>query len=99
MHAGEFVALVREPRNPYDGNAVRVDTLGGTQVGHITRKHAPGLAPLMDDRSRLAPRFEASIPREATNQFMMPVELVRFGRDWLVARDAMLFLAHHHFLC
>jgi SWI/SNF-related matrix-associated actin-dependent regulator of chromatin subfamily A3 len=74
---GEYVSLVREPRNAYDGNAVRVDNLSGRQVGHISRTVAAGLAPLLDDRSRLAPRLEACIPRPATNQFLMPVELVR----------------------
>ena len=29
---GEFVRLIREPRNPYDANAVRVDNMSGQQV-------------------------------------------------------------------
>ena len=77
VHAGEYVSLVREPRNAYDPNAVRVDNLRGVQVGHIKRAVAAALAPVMDDRSRLAPRLEACIPRPATNEFTMPVELVR----------------------
>lgn len=32
VHTGEFVTLVREPRNPYDSNAVRVDNISGVQV-------------------------------------------------------------------
>ena len=31
-HLGEFVNLVREPRNPYDRNAIRVDNLASQQV-------------------------------------------------------------------
>ncbi|CAN0079280.1 unnamed protein product, partial [Laminaria digitata] len=31
-HRGEFVNLVREPRNPYDRNAIRVDNLATQQV-------------------------------------------------------------------
>ena len=32
-HLGEFVDLVREPNNPYDRNAIRVDNLARQQVG------------------------------------------------------------------
>ncbi|CAN0544148.1 unnamed protein product, partial [Ectocarpus sp. 8 AP-2014] len=32
-HLGEFVDLVREPNNPYDRNAIRVDNLTRQQVG------------------------------------------------------------------
>lgn len=31
-HAGEYVTLVREPNNPYDPNAVRVDNFDGKQA-------------------------------------------------------------------
>jgi hypothetical protein len=34
------VALVREPENPYDPNAVRVDLVGGEQVGYLAREDA-----------------------------------------------------------
>ena len=79
MHTGEYVTLVREPRNAYDRNAVRCDNLAGTQVGHVSRGLAAALAPLLDDSSHLAPRVEACIPRDATNQFQMPLTLVRFS--------------------
>ncbi|KAJ3081189.1 transcription termination factor, RNA polymerase II [Rhizoclosmatium hyalinum] len=46
----EAVALVREPRNAYDANALRVDNIGGVQVGHIPRATAAVLAPLIDQR-------------------------------------------------
>lgn len=39
-HLGEFVNLVREPRNPYDCNAIRVDNLATQQVrasGNVAR--------------------------------------------------------------
>lgn len=32
-HLGEYVDLIREPRNPYDRNAIRVDNLSSQQVG------------------------------------------------------------------
>ncbi|KAF8829135.1 hypothetical protein HHX47_DHR3000519 [Lentinula edodes] len=48
---GEEVILVREPSNRYDRNAIRVDNIGHTQVGHLPRTVASKLAPLMDSRA------------------------------------------------
>ena len=50
-HAGEYINIVREPHNPYDGNAIRVDNLQGEKVGHIKRELAAILAPFMDKYS------------------------------------------------
>ncbi|KAK1224593.1 hypothetical protein PQX77_012488 [Marasmius sp. AFHP31] len=47
---GEEVVLQREPTNRYDGNAIRVLNIAGTQVGHIPRNVASNLAPLLDAR-------------------------------------------------
>ena len=79
VHAGEFVNIVREPRNPYDANACRVDNLAGVQVGHIKRQLAAALAPLMDDRTHLRPRIEGSVPRAQTTEFTVPILLHVFG--------------------
>jgi SWI/SNF-related matrix-associated actin-dependent regulator of chromatin subfamily A3 len=38
IHVQETVFLVREPRNPYDANAIRVDNLSRVQIGHIAAK-------------------------------------------------------------
>ncbi|CAL1707747.1 unnamed protein product [Somion occarium] len=46
--SGEEVRLVREPHNKYDRNAIKVENIGGTQVGHVPRNVAAKLAPLMD---------------------------------------------------
>lgn len=46
----EMVSLTREPHNPYDRNAVRVDNVYGIQVGHIKRELARALADVMDNR-------------------------------------------------
>ena len=46
----EMVSLIREPHNPYDRNAVRVDNVCGIQVGHIKRELARALADVMDNR-------------------------------------------------
>ncbi|CAE6425244.1 unnamed protein product [Rhizoctonia solani] len=45
---GEQVALVREPSNKYDRNAIQVMNIGMRQVGHIPRQVAANLAPLID---------------------------------------------------
>ena len=44
----EMVSLHREPKNPYDKNAVRVDNVFGQQVGHIKREQAAVLSTLLD---------------------------------------------------
>ncbi|KAF9012434.1 SNF2 family N-terminal domain-containing protein [Cyathus striatus] len=48
---GEEVLLVREPQNRYDRNAIQVKNIGQTQVGHLPRKIAENLAPLLDRRA------------------------------------------------
>ncbi|TCD63046.1 hypothetical protein EIP91_006059 [Steccherinum ochraceum] len=45
---GEEVRLIREPRNRYDPNAIKVENIGRTQVGHIPKNIAAKLAPLLD---------------------------------------------------
>lgn len=44
---GEFVILRREPSNPFDGNAIRVDNVGRNQIGHIPRAVAAKLSDYM----------------------------------------------------
>lgn len=44
---GEHVVLKREPGNPYDSNAIRVDNVMGHQIGHIPRTMAAKLAKYM----------------------------------------------------
>ncbi|RDL39831.1 putative SWI matrix-associated actin-dependent regulator of chromatin subfamily A member 3-like 1 [Venustampulla echinocandica] len=48
---GEQVMVKREPTNIYDRNAIRVNNVEGTQIGHIPRVLATKLAPLMDSRT------------------------------------------------
>ncbi len=67
------MTLVREPHNPYDRNAIRVDNLHGEKVGHVKGTSAQLLAPVMDSRS-LHVRIDASIPRKG-NKFTMPLLL------------------------
>jgi SWI/SNF-related matrix-associated actin-dependent regulator of chromatin subfamily A3 len=46
---GEQIIMRREPGNPYDSNAIRIDNVAGTQIGHIPRNVAAKLAPFMDN--------------------------------------------------
>ncbi|KAI1136949.1 SNF2 family N-terminal domain-containing protein [Hypoxylon sp. FL0543] len=48
VNPGERVILRREPANPYDRNAIRVDNVMGDQIGHIPAKVALKLAPYID---------------------------------------------------
>ena len=59
-HPGEYVTLIREPHNPYDRNAIRVDNLQGEKVGHIKRQSAELLSRIMDN-STYKIRIDASI--------------------------------------
>ena len=49
MHVGEILWLVREPHNPYDRNAIRVQRSSGEQVGYVPRGFAAVLAPGFDE--------------------------------------------------
>eukprot|EP00956_Cyclotella_meneghiniana_P025829 scaffold54682_cov69-Cyclotella_meneghiniana.AAC.9 len=73
-HPGEFVTLVREPNNPYDRNAIRVDNLRREKVGHIKATMAKMLAPLMDASARLGVLVEGTIPRNG-NAYNLPLQL------------------------
>jgi len=44
---GEQVMVQREPGNPYDSNAIRINNVQGTQIGHLPRNLAAKLAPFM----------------------------------------------------
>ncbi|KAK2067652.1 hypothetical protein P8C59_001368 [Phyllachora maydis] len=46
--AGEIVICKREPSNPYDSNAIRVDNCYRQQIGHIPRNVAAKLAAYLD---------------------------------------------------
>ena len=73
----EQLALVREPRNPYDKNAIRVDNQSHEQVGHISRTQAAVLAPLLD---RGVVRHAVAVSMTGvTNKFQQPVTAFCFG--------------------
>ncbi|MBL8063356.1 MAG: hypothetical protein JNK32_10075 [Anaerolineales bacterium] len=53
LRANEQVFLRREPYNPYDPSAIRVETSSGQQIGYIPKEVAQALAPYLDDASKL----------------------------------------------
>jgi len=73
LHKGEYAFLVREPRNPYDANAIAVKNHVGSQVGHIARDFAACLAPIMDDTRPFAPAIEALVLQPAVSSVKIQV--------------------------
>ncbi|KFO91269.1 Helicase-like transcription factor, partial [Buceros rhinoceros silvestris] len=78
VNNNEMVALQREPNNPYDKNAVKVNNVNGDQVGHIKKELAAALAGIMDNRLALV---EGVVPYGAKNTFTMPVQMSFWGRE------------------
>ncbi|KFZ55259.1 Helicase-like transcription factor, partial [Antrostomus carolinensis] len=78
VNNNEMVALQREPNNPYDKNAVKVNNVNGDQVGHIKKELAAALAGIMDNRLALV---EGVVPYGAKNAFTMPVQMSFWGRE------------------
>lgn len=74
---GEMVLLRREPSNPYDRNAIRVDNVQGAQIGHIPRDVASRLAKYIDEHSLL---IEAQITGEL-GAYDCPIELKLYGTN------------------
>ncbi|MBM3450571.1 MAG: hypothetical protein FJX78_06255, partial [Armatimonadetes bacterium] len=52
LAAGDAVTLVREPSNPRDPHAIRVDAAGGESLGYVPRWLAGRLAPEIDRGAR-----------------------------------------------
>ncbi|KAK1869862.1 hypothetical protein I4F81_012327 [Pyropia yezoensis] len=79
VHQGEWVELVREPSNPYDANAIRVENMARVQVGHISRGEAFYLAPFMDESPATRLRLLATLPSRPRSKFRCPVRIDFFG--------------------
>lgn len=77
VNNNEMVALQREPNNPYDKNAVKVNNANGDQVGHIKKELAASLAYIMDNKLAVV---EGIVPFGANNAFTMPVQLSFWGK-------------------
>ncbi|XP_019388108.1 PREDICTED: helicase-like transcription factor [Crocodylus porosus] len=78
VNNNEMVALQREPNNPYDKNAVKVNNVNGDQVGHIKKELAAPLAYIIDNK--LA-RVEGIVPYGAKNAFTMPIQMSFWGKE------------------
>uniref|UniRef100_A0A7S1DN32 PARP-type domain-containing protein n=1 Tax=Hemiselmis andersenii TaxID=464988 RepID=A0A7S1DN32_HEMAN len=79
LHEGEYAELVREPRNQYDRNAIRVDNMMAQQVGHIKKEQAAVLAPMIDDASPLKPWIEVEVNEGGTNMFQVSCTASIYG--------------------
>lgn len=82
---GEYVKVCRDPRNPYDANAIRIDNVRRDQIGHIGRVVAGKLAPLIDSGSLLV---EGALtgPKDF---YECPIGLKLFGTSDAVAGLAL----------
>ncbi|XP_031232294.1 helicase-like transcription factor [Mastomys coucha] len=78
VNNNEMVALQREPSNPYDKNAIKVNNVNGNQVGHLKREIAAPLAYIMDNK--LA-QVEGVVPIASGNTFTMPLHLTFWGKE------------------
>jgi len=56
MKVGDALALVREPDNPYDANAVRVEW-NGYQLGYVPRRENADVARQIDRGTRVKARI------------------------------------------
>uniref|UniRef100_A0A663MAZ9 Helicase like transcription factor n=1 Tax=Athene cunicularia TaxID=194338 RepID=A0A663MAZ9_ATHCN len=91
VNNNEMVALQRDPNNPYDKNAVRVNNVNGDQVGHIKKELAAALAGIMDSKLAVV---EGVVPYGAKNVFTMPVQMSFWGRE--ENREAVLDQLKRH---
>jgi len=55
LQVGEEILCRRQPTNPYDPNAIRVERLDGKQIGFINRFLAADLAPRFDAQGEPVP--------------------------------------------
>lgn len=78
VNNNEMVALQREPNNPYDKNAIKVNNVNGNQVGHLKKDLAAALAYIMDNK--LA-QVEGVVPFGANNAFTMPLHMTFWGKE------------------
>ncbi|XP_069927732.1 helicase-like transcription factor isoform X6 [Oryctolagus cuniculus] len=78
VNNNEMVALQREPNNPYDKNAIKVNNVNGNQVGYLKKELAAALAYIMDNK--LA-QIEGVVPYGANNAFTMPLQMTFWGKE------------------
>ncbi|KAK3687472.1 helicase-like protein [Podospora appendiculata] len=79
---GELVICRREPSNPYDSNAIRVDNVFGNQIGHIPKTVAAKLAPYLDSGD-LAIEAALTGPKD---YYDCPIRIFMYGTGAPLAR-------------
>ncbi len=86
VRPGETVHLEREPRNPHDPNAIRIDNAAFESVGFVPRRLAGWMAPLID-QGKL--RVDGSIPAEHAkpNSVVLELFVCPKGADILTPDD------------
>ncbi len=96
---GDALLLIREPKNRYDRNAIKVCTQSHKQLGYISRELAEDMAPLMDEGNRASAQI-LNVTGESTlgcnlgcNIEITWQEGIAFGDIWyLVKVGAVLFV-------
>jgi hypothetical protein len=73
MKAGDRLSLVREPSNPNDANAVRLEWQG-RMLGYVPRKDNTDLARQMDYGARVEARI-TDLTRTANGRYRMSYEV------------------------
>ncbi|KAF6264805.1 SNF2 family N-terminal domain-containing protein [Scenedesmus sp. NREL 46B-D3] len=71
-----MVKFVREPSNPYDANAVKVENALGEQVGHLKRELVYEIASMLDADDI---RIEGIMPGGSHSTFTLPVTIYCFS--------------------
>lgn len=74
MRVGDDLALVREPGNAHDANAVRVEWRGRL-LGYLPREDNQAVARQMDRGSRLSARV-ARLDRYRNNRLKLQIEVL-----------------------
>ena len=75
LRANEHVLLRREPFNPYDKFAIRVETIEGNHIGYIPKEVAIVLSPYLDDVARLMSARVVGLQTGATEQQPVSVKI------------------------
>ena len=73
LQVGDAVALVREPDNPHDVNAVRVEW-NGHVLGYLPRTDNEGIARQIDRGNRLAARI-ARLDRHRNHRLRLEIDI------------------------
>jgi len=75
-------AVIREPDNPYDPNAVRVSFLGAYDMGYLPRQVVATLAPMMDaGRTFLAEFVRINEFTEITDKVGLTVKIIETNKS------------------